>query len=63
MDDLHIRLPSQLKHDFRERCARKNISMTSALIFMMDRELKDGFLFDEKHYSSQQTELLGFFLT
>ncbi|SCY13973.1 hypothetical protein SAMN05660710_00804 [Paracoccus tibetensis] len=63
MDDLHIRLPSQLKHDFRESCARKNLSMTSALIFMMNREMKEGFLVDEKHYLSQETELLGFFLT
>ncbi|TYP60847.1 hypothetical protein A9A71_121456 [Stutzerimonas stutzeri] len=62
MEDLHFRLPAKLKRDFSTRCEAKNISMTSALILMIDHELKSGFLANETS-TSDSFEPLGFFFT
>lgn len=40
MEHLHIRLPAELKHAFRQRCRDRNISVTSALIIMMTAEVE-----------------------
>lgn len=44
MDHLHIRLPTGLKKQLKKHCRDQNISVTSALIIMINKELRDGSL-------------------
>lgn len=41
MDDLHIRLPEELKRKLKKHCRDANISVTSAIIMMITSELRD----------------------
>lgn len=41
MDHLHIRLPADLKLELKRHCRDRNIAVTSAIIMMIVRELRE----------------------
>ncbi len=41
MDHLHIRLPKDLKSELKRHCRDKNVAVTSAIIIMISKELRE----------------------
>ena len=47
MDHLHIRLPENLKFELKKHCRDQNIAVTSAIIMMIVKELRERSLATE----------------
>ena len=47
MDHLHIRLPKELKLKLKTHCRDQNVAVTSAIIMMIVRELRERSLATE----------------
>lgn len=47
MDHLHIRLPVDLKFELKRHCRDQNVAVTSAIIMMIVRELRERSLATE----------------
>ena len=62
MDDLHIRLPADLKHELKRYCREQNIAVTSAIIMMIVRELQEGNLTYQGSIENAEVQPLGFIL-
>ena len=63
MEDLHIRLPKGLKTKLKKHCRDQNIAVTSAVIFMITRELRERSLAtDGEEFDQDSTPSLGFIL-
>lgn len=62
MDDLHIRLPKELKQQLKRHCRDANISVTSAIIMMITNEIRDGRLSLPDRKSNDENEFVGFLL-
>lgn len=41
MDHLHIRLPRELKFELKKHCRDRNVAVTSAIIMMIVKELRE----------------------
>lgn len=41
MDHLHIRLPEDLKCELKRHCRQQNVAVTSAIIMMIVKELRE----------------------
>ena len=62
MDDLHIRLPEELKRQLKRHCRDANISVTSAIIMMITNELHDRRLSPPDNQMKDEDEFVGFLL-
>lgn len=63
MDHLHIRLPTGLKKQLKKYCRDQNISVTSALIIMINKELRDRSLTNASAtHEPDEGHALGFVL-
>ncbi|WP_347918397.1 hypothetical protein [Paracoccus marcusii] len=62
MDDLHIRLPEALKKNLKKHCREANISMTSAIIIMINNELRDRKLLPPDSLVDDEDAFVGFVL-
>lgn len=62
MDDLHIRLPEELKRRLKRHCRDANLSVTSAIIMMITNELHDRKLSPPGSDMRDKDEFVGFLL-
>lgn len=62
MDDLHIRLPEELKRQLKRHCRNANLSVTSAIIIMITNELRDPKLSPSGGDMNAGSEFVGFLL-
>lgn len=63
MDHLHIRLPANLKSDLKRHCREQNIAITSAVIMMIIREMRERSLtLDRATDDHGEAPSLGFVL-
>lgn len=62
MDDLHIRLPEELKNQLKKHCRGANLSVTSAIIMMITNELREGRLAPAAKNAEDEDQFVGFFL-
>lgn len=62
MDDLHIRLPKELKRQLKRHCRDANLSVTSAIIIMITNELHDRRLALPDSHMDDEDEFVGFLL-
>lgn len=62
MDDLHIRLPKELKQQLKRHCRDANLSVTSAVIVMITNELRDKTLSPPLSDDNTDDQFVGFFL-
>lgn len=62
MDDLHIRLPEELKRQLKKHCRDANISVTSAIIIMITNEIRDCRLSLTDADSNEDDQFVGFLL-
>lgn len=63
MDHLHIRLPADLKADLKRHCRAQNVAVTSAIIMMIFRELREHSLtLDGAAENHGESASLGFVL-
>lgn len=62
MDDLHIRLPEELKRQLKRHCRDANISVTSAIIIMITNEIRDCRLSLSDAESNDENAFVGFLL-
>lgn len=62
MDDLHIRLPEELKRQLKRHCRDANISVTSAIIIMITNEIRECRLSLSDGESTEEDEFVSFLL-
>ena len=62
MEDLHIRLPKELKQHLKKHCREANISVTSAIIIMINSELRDRKLSPPGSLVGDEDAFVGFML-
>lgn len=63
MDHLHIRLPAELKDELKRHCRDQNIAVTSAIIMMIVKELREHTMTKQAMAEGNlQTASLGFVL-
>lgn len=62
MDDLHIRLPEELKRKLKRHCRDANLSVTSAIIIMITNELRDRRLSSLDSDVNDEDQFVGFLL-
>lgn len=62
MDDLHIRLPEELKRQLKRHCRDANLSVTSAIIMMITNELHHRRLSPPDNHMNDEEEFVGFLL-
>lgn len=63
MEHLHIRLPGTLKKQLKNHCRDQNLSVTSAVIVMITKELRERSLTASSETgTADEDRMLGFVL-